>query len=397
MTTHRQLPVRPRLEELEQEADLLLGERRRTDPDARLAALRLELAQSYGLASWERLVLAAKLTDAIWRDDLEALEELLREAPELLHEDALGAPSSWGPPLSYAASLGCDRLVLFLHRQGARDVQNAFERACLQGRIETARRLHELGARPIPGSVMGPCETLNGEGLALLLELGADFTDALGNRLAPVALMLQTYARNPAGKHMCLEIAVAQGIELPNTPAFAVHRGRIDLLEAHRVRDPRLFKRTFSHREIYPPELGCDPDESLALHGTPLAGAALLHLCVDFDEFELAQWMLRHGAESDVRAEVDADGFGGHTPLFGCVVSQSWRTGQRRDDTFARLLLDHDADPSVRASLRKRLRFVADESLHVYEDVTPHEWGERFHGREWVNSEVLRLLAKRGE
>jgi len=46
----------------------------------------------------------------------------------------------------------------------------------------------------------------------------------------------------------------------------------------HLRRDPGLFNRTFSHQEIYPPEQGCDADESLAPHTTPLGGAALLRL-----------------------------------------------------------------------------------------------------------------------
>jgi len=386
------LPIRPDLAQLEREAE----EVARTQLMSALTDAQQALAQSYGVPSWERLVLACRLTDAIWRDDIEAVGELVTEVPELLFEDARGVRGNWGPPMSYAANLGRDRLVLMLHQLGAKDLQYAFERACLQGRIETARRLYELGARPIAGSVMGPCESLNADGLALLLELGASFSDALGDRLAPVALLLQTYARDPEGKHRCLEIAEAQGIALPDTPALAVHRGRIDLLEAHLARDPGLFRRTFAHKEIYPRELGCSADESLALHGTPLAGATLLHLCVDMDELEVARWMLEHGADANARAALDEDGFGGQTALFGCAVSQSYRAGARRDDAFARLLLEHGADPNARASLRKRLRFVEDDSLREYPGVTPLSWGQRFHDQESVNPDVLLLLAAGG-
>ena len=388
----RTLPVRPELEVLEREA----LELQRSGAHATPQEAQQALAQAYGLVSWERLVLACKLTDAIWRDDLDVLAEMIREDPELLFEDARGARSNWGPPMSYAANLGRDRLVLFLHQRGASDLQQAFERACLQGRLETARRLYELGARPIPGSVMGPCETLNADGLALQLELGANFADAFGDKLAPVALLLQTYSRAPEGKHRCLEIVELRGIELPDTPPMAVHRGRIDLLEAHLAQDHGLFRKTFSHREIYPPELGCAADESLALHGTPLAGATLLHLCVDLDEIEIARWLLERGADANARAALDAEGFGGHTPLFGCVVSQSFRTNQRGDDAFARLLLDHGADPNARASLRKRLRFVEDESMHEYPGITPLAWGQRFHDRDWVNRDAMRLILERG-
>ena len=89
---------------------------------------------------------------------------------------------------------------------------------------------------------------------------------------------------------------------------------------------------------------------------------------------------------------MDADGFGGHTPLFGCVVSQPYQVGLRLDDAIARLLLNHGADTTVRASLRKRLRFVADETLHEYRNVTPREWGMRFHDQAWVSRSVMQLL-----
>ncbi len=386
----RHFPVRPDLDQLEREAKNLLG-------TADLADAQLALARGYSLPSWPRLVLACRMTDAIWRDDAGAVRDLVSNHPRLLHEDARGVKGNWGPPMSYAANLGRDRIVVMLRDLGATDLQHAFDRACLQGRLDTARQLYAMGARPVLGCVMGPAETQSGSGLKLLLELGATISDEHGDRLAPVALVLQTYCRNPEGKHRCLEFFAEHGIDLPDTPAMAVHRGRIDQLEDHLRRDPDLLARTFSHEEIYPPELGCHADSSLALHGTPLAGTMLLHLCVDNDEIEIARWLLEHGADANAEAEIDADGFGGHTPLFGCVVSQPWRVGLRTDDAFARLLLDHGADPSARASLRKRLRFVADESMHEYQDVTPLSWGERFHDQDWVSQPVMRLIAERGE
>ena len=177
---------------------------------------------------------------------------------------------------------------------------------------------------------------------------------------------------------------------------MAVHRGRIDLLDAHLARDPHLLTRTFSHEEIYPPEVGCSTDHSLGLHGTPLAGTTLLHLCVDFDEIEIARWLITRGMNVNAKAEVDSDGFGGHTALFGCVVSQPYRCRLQQDAAFARLLLDHGADPNARASLRKRLRFVRDDSMHEYREVTPLAWGESFHDQDWVNRAAMRLIVERG-
>jgi hypothetical protein len=107
----------------------------------------------------------------------------------------------------------------------------------------------------------------------------------------------------------------------------------------------------------------------------------LLHICVDFDEIEIGRWLIEHGADVNTRAEIDADGFGGHTALFGCVVSQSYLCGRQRDPAFTRLLLDGGADPNARASLRKQLRFVPDETMHEYRDVTPRAWGRHFHAQ----------------
>jgi hypothetical protein len=193
---------------------------------------------------------------------------------------------------------------------------------------------------------------------------------------------------------------VRHGLELPDTPTMALHRGRIDLLEAHLARDPRLLERTFSHQEIYPPDLGCH-DEVLATHGTPLAGATLLHMCVDYGELDIARWLLDRGMDPDATAAVDADGFGGHTALFATVVSQPnfWMNYSKGPQVapFAELLLDRGADPNARASLRKQLHpGYGPDTLHEYRDVTPLAWGRRFHRPVFVSQQAVRLIEARG-
>ena len=409
----RDFPVRPNLEQLRHQAKELLKAIRRGDPSgvaelarhhpgpiqpeaARLADAQLVLARSYGIASWPRLVLACRVVEAIWKDDAQTLRRLVLKHPALLHEDARGVKGNWGPPMSYAANLGRERIIAMLRSLGAQDLQFAFDRACLQGQLSTARQLFDMGARPARDALMGPAETLSAEGMEFLLDLGAEISDESGDRLAPLAMVLETYGRSPEGKHRCLELLDRHGLSLPDTPPMAVHRGRIELLEPHLRRDPHLFRRTFAHQEIYPPELGCHADHALALHATPVAGGTLLHLCVDTDEVEIIRWMLSRGADVDVQAAVDADGFGGHTALFGCVVSQPYRNHLRTDDEVARLLLDHGADVNVRASLRKELRGTRDDTLHEYRDVTPLAWGRRFHDQDFVCPAVMRLLAERG-
>jgi hypothetical protein len=183
---------------------------------------------------------------------------------------------------------------------------------------------------------------------------------------------------------------------------MALHRGRIDLLEKHIERDAPVLNRTFTHEEIYPPELGCH-DEIQATQGTPLKGTALLHLCADYDELEIAKWLIEKGADVNARAAVDAEGFGGHTPLFCTVVSQpAYRMNLHRKDQsapFTELLLEHGADQTIRASLRKQLhpgyapKFDT-EKAYEYRNVTAYEWGQQFHAKMFVSEPAMRLIAE---
>src|SRR6202049_577053 len=136
----RHFPVRPNLEQLRRQAkDLLDGVRKgdasavaeleefstkKIEPgDAKLADAQLALARSYGIASWPRLVLACRLIDAIWRDDVLVVRALVLKYPPLLLEDARGVKGNWGPPMSYAANLGRDRIITMLRELGATDLQ----------------------------------------------------------------------------------------------------------------------------------------------------------------------------------------------------------------------------------------------------------------------------------
>src|SRR5688572_24003336 len=72
-----------------------------------------------------------------------------------------------------------------------------------------------------------------------------------------------------------------------------------------------------------------------------------------------------HSTGSDVhaRADVDAAGFGGHTPLFNAVLC-----GPRKDVEMTRALLARGASPDVRASLRKFLDWTDTPRWHEARD-----------------------------
>jgi hypothetical protein len=290
--------------------------------------------------------------------------------------------------MSHAANLGQLDIIKACAELGARDYQHAFDRAVLQGQIEAARWLHAHGGTELtPGIIMGSCETLNPAGFQFLLELGAPLSDDRGNRLAPLALVLETYGRDTAGKHAILGMFASQGYDLPDTPIMALHRGDLARLKDHLRDDRALLDRRFTLGEIYPAACGCANDGKSGMHWTPIDGTTLLHLAIDFREHEVIVWLLACGADVNARATIDRDGFGGHTPLFNAVVVGPWR-----DATTARMLLERGATRDARASLRKFLDWIESPHWHEARDVTAAEWGRGFPEKNWVNTEALRLL-----
>jgi len=98
----RHFPVRPNLDQLKHQAKDLLRAIRQGDPAAiaelrkhhpkqtinpaevKLTDAQAALARSYGLPNWPRLVIACRMTDAIWRGDAEVVRELVSKDPRLL-------------------------------------------------------------------------------------------------------------------------------------------------------------------------------------------------------------------------------------------------------------------------------------------------------------------------
>ena len=413
-TVSRGLPERPHLDVPRREARELLDQWRDGQPEAlerirgrhpkyhdadratlttarlRLSDAQLVVAREYGFTNWSALkhrielsAVADKLERAIHRDDRATVVRILRVHPAML--DLPVWSGNWGPPMSHAANLGRLDIIKAVAALGARDFQHAFDRALLQGHVETARWLHAQGATLAPGIIMGSCETLNAAGFELLMELGAPLVNERGDRLAPLALVLDTYGRNPSGKHAILERFAQLGFPVPDTPVMALHRGDVARLEMHLRKDPLLLERRFTLQEIYPPECGCSKDGGM--HWTPIDGTTLLHLAIDFREKEIFDWLLERGTAVDVPATRDAEGFGGHTPLFNAVVN-----GPQQDATFARALLERGASPTVRATLRRFLDWREVPAWHLARDVTPAEWARGFPDQGWVNKPALRLL-----
>ena len=239
--------------------------------------------------------------------------------------------------------------------------------------------------------VCAPCEALAPRCLRWLLDHGADPMTPSGKYGTPLSMLIGTYSRNSAGKHACLETMADWGLSIPDTPAMAIHRGRIDLLNRHLSTNPDLLSRRFTLAEIFPPEVGM-PDEG-GLQATSLEGVTLLHMAVDFDEDEIVRWLLDRGADPNATALVSTEGFGGQTPLFHAVVTLG-----RKDDSLACVLLDAAANPLARATIRKQLRDMGDpgkEQMREFHDVTPVEYARQFAEPMFVNDAAVNALTAR--
>ncbi len=380
------LPVRPNLDHLKHQAkDLLKAYRagvaqaaadfaafhpeKVAPARAKLADAQLVLARSHHASSWLRLVQCCQLMNAIWDDDPDAVERLVKANPNLLTDTADIRGEVWGPPLRTAAFLDRRRIIRKLGDLGAAGLAYAFDRAGLLSRLQEA-----LG---------GAAYILSARDTEFLIRMGAEIRPGAGT---PVEAVIGSDSRRPADKRQILALYEEHGYVYPETPIMAFHRGRFDLLAHHLGRDPGLLARTFTIDEIFPPAVGCRQQPYEAM-GTPVDGGTLLHLAVYWDEIDMATWLLDRGADPNARAAMDADGFGGFTPLFNSVVSQAgfWinyphgREPRPGDAAFTELLLARGADPGVRASIRMRLgEGHGDTRLREFRDVTPLEWGRRF-------------------
>ena len=403
----RSLPEKPDLRHLKDQAKDLL----RTGKVVSLSEAQLQIARQYGFANWpnlkahvESLQEIGQLKSAIDANDLARVKKLMTRNPGL-HSAPLGyhknGPLTWAaecrgaPPT--AERLAIARWMLEngsdVHQGGDGPLMRA---ALSDTRIPMMELLVEHGADvnalwdgryPI---IFAPCETLQPRALEWLIARGADMWTVSKEFGNCVAMLIGAYWRNPQGKQSCLDVFARAGYPFPDTAPMAVHRGRIDLLAALIERDPALPRRRFRETEIYPPELG-----GIGLHVAPLDGGTLLHMAVEYQEEAIAQWLIERGADVSARAEIDADGFGGHTPLFHTTVTLSIKD----NDALARLLLRSGADPNLRATFRKQLTGMSDGEqgqMREYHEVTAIGFACQFQVPEWVDEAAVAAIAEHG-
>jgi beta-lactamase regulating signal transducer with metallopeptidase domain/ankyrin repeat protein len=348
--------------------------------------------------------LAGQLKLAIDADDLEEVKRLMTRHPEL-HTASLGAHKD--PPLTWAATCRVPPsetrldMARWMIENGS-DIHQGDDGPLIRALNDTALPMAELlvahgadvnarygGTYPI---IMFSLELYQPRILKWLLDHGADL-HAASKYCCPIEMLTCIYTRRPKDKAACLELVSAAGFALPNTPGMAVHRSRLDLLQKHLDRDPSLLERRFTHREVFATTL--DGPAGDAYPATPVSGCTLLHLALEFDDIDVARWLIERGADVNARAAIDAQGFEGHTPLFHTIANLA--SGMSlHDDSKARLLLDHGADPNARASFPQGAKFHDKVPGDAIQHVTPVGYARRYPDRRCVNAPALAAVIERG-
>jgi Ankyrin repeats (many copies) len=411
MSTHseepaRQLPENPDLRHLKDQAKDLL----KAGQAESLARAQFQIARRYGFASWpklkahvESLQLAGQLKLAIDADDLEDVRRLMTRHPEL-HRASIGphkdAPLTWAATNRVAPSETRLAMARWMIESGS-DIHQGDDAPLIRALGETTYLMAELlaahganvnalygGTYPL---IMFPLEEFDPPRLKWLLDHGADL-HAAANYCCPVGMLTCIYMRRPKDKAACLEMVNSAGFPLPDTPMMALHRSRLDLLQQHLDRDPSLPERRFTYNDVFVNHDGTPGD---AYPATPVTGTTLLHLALEFDDIDVARWLIERGADVNARATIDVEGFQGHTPLFHTAVNLASGMGLD-DDSKARLLLDQGADPNARAIFPQADQTHGKSPTDGLEDMTPLGYARRYSDRRLVNDPALDAIIERG-
>ena len=267
----RRLPVRPDLEQLKHQAkDLLKAyrDRRRGSGRADFAEFHPEQRRTPAAPSspthsscsrgattrraGRASCSAASSIDAIWDDDPDTVRRLVTANRQLLTEDAGIGNENWGPPLSYAANLGRDRIIRLLYDLGARDLEYALGRAVLQSRVDTAALLHEMLGRPDAAGGRVGRRGVHAERAGHGVSVSAGRARATRAPARPSRRSSDPTAAGPPTSAGFSRSTPNTATSIPTRPIMAFHRGRFDLLEQHLARDPGLLARTFADRRDLP-------------------------------------------------------------------------------------------------------------------------------------------------
>jgi len=141
-----------------------------------------------------------------------------------------------------------------------------------------------------------------------ILDAGVDIHATIDGR-SPITHLVEMYYRSDQFAH-CLRLMLDRGATLDDMRLVPVLLNDPAALEASIRHDPTLLHERFSLRCTF----------------SPLVGVTLLHVAAEYGHLAVAAKLIELGAKVDARADVDAWGLNGHTPLFHTVNSNRNRS-----------------------------------------------------------------------
>ncbi len=224
--------------------------------------------------------------------------------------------------------------------------------------------------------LLGEFEVHSPDGIRRLLAAGVSPTDPIKGK-RPIDCLIEMYLRSPRFAE-CLQVMLDAGSTIGDS-----------LLQAILLDDDAALRRVLAASR-----------ENLQRKLNPLCAftscrsVSALHICAEFNSIRCARVLLGAGADVNARADPDAEGLGGQTPIFHAVNSIF-----NYCRPMMEILVDAGADLTIRVPALLWGESKDWESV-VY-DVTPISYAQcglyrQFHRREAdVYSNIEYLYRKR--
>lgn len=185
--------------------------------------------------------------------------------------------------------------------------------------------------------IFAPCECVDPISLEWLLEHGADPNAANNEGTSALDYVIGSYVRSP-DLTACIDMLIASGARTRYAVPGVLELlcGRLDLVRAQLDADSSLVNRRFGELDF-----GTTGGRMLTL-----TGATLLHVAAEYRNVDAIDLLLRHGADVNAHASINAQRVGGQSAIFHAVT--------QADDggvAAARLLIERGADLTRRVKL----------------------------------------------